>query len=356
MCRCHSFRDGLIPLLTGLPKFLLARLIRRTCMVFTVFSTPSSFVSPSLFQAIFPLLHSFLLYLSFVAVKLTWQTCPLACREPAKFCQFLYQRCKELGVRFSLSSNVTSVSIDNDSSTHFTTATVESLDSTKSRNISVSTIVIAAGPWSPPVFSTLFPNTTTKIPMNPVVRSQNHVLLKMPERGGGSSDRHKASEQVILSNLVEGGHGFEACSFTNGSLWIGGYDDVTDEVPESADSVKPRPAAIKAIVQLARRFTGHDFDEERDVVAGRCYLPQATPDHPIIANVGWDRLVSGGDAARASDNRGRTEPCSVLKAGLFVNTAHNDDGVTLSLGSGKVMSELLLGVEPSVDISGLGLA
>jgi len=42
--------------------------------------------------------------------------------------------------------------------------------------------------------------------------------------------------------------------------------------------------------------------------------------------------------------------------GLFLNTAHFDDGVTLSLGSGKVMSELLLGLPPSVDISGLGLS
>ena len=42
--------------------------------------------------------------------------------------------------------------------------------------------------------------------------------------------------------------------------------------------------------------------------------------------------------------------------GLFLNTAHFDDGVTLSLGSGKIMSELLMGLPPSVDVSGLGLS
>lgn len=41
--------------------------------------------------------------------------------------------------------------------------------------------------------------------------------------------------------------------------------------------------------------------------------------------------------------------------GLYINTGHNSDGVTLSLDSGKVMSELLLGQTPSVPISDLDI-
>lgn len=41
---------------------------------------------------------------------------------------------------------------------------------------------------------------------------------------------------------------------------------------------------------------------------------------------------------------------SVL-GGLYINTGHNSDGVTLGPGSGKVMSELLLGQKPSVSVS-----
>jgi len=85
---------------------------------------------------------------------------------------------------------------------------------------------------------------------------------------------------------------------------------------------------------------------------GRCYRPLAEFGHPIVAKVDWELLGMSDNYKEEGD----PDDSRCNSGGLFLNTAHFDDGVTLSLGSGKVMSELLLGLSPSVDLSGLGLS
>lgn len=41
--------------------------------------------------------------------------------------------------------------------------------------------------------------------------------------------------------------------------------------------------------------------------------------------------------------------------GVFLNVRHGRDGITLGPGSGLVMSELIRGLSPSANITGLGL-
>lgn len=110
-----------------------------------------------------------------------------------------------------------------------------------------------------------------------------------------------------------------------------------------------------------------ESEEELEILdVGRCYQPLATPNRPIITQVDWKLLgiasaaatVPAPDFRAQSLDRHHGDSQSVQSpsvGGLFVNTAHFGDGVTLSLGSGKVMSELLLGLQPSVDVPGSGL-
>lgn len=86
-------------------------------------------------------------------------------------------------------------------------------------------------------------------------------------------------------------------------------------------------------------------------------------DHSLdITNVDWGLLGIEGSTNNPFESQlpiatsdKPSAGCASVVGGLFVNTGHHSDGLTLSLGSGKVMGELLLGQEPSVDISGLGL-
>jgi len=91
-----------------------------------------------------------------------------------------------------------------------------------------------------------------------------------------------------------------------------------------------------------------DFgDAEPEVLeVGRCVRPILTVDRPIIAKVPL-RMLLGQDSI--------AEPSSQSRGGVFVNTGHGTSGITFGPGGGLVLSELILGLQPSVDLSGLGL-
>lgn len=117
------------------------------------------------------------------------------------------------------------------------------------------------------------------------------------------------------------------------------------------------------MLELTRKYLGLPPDEGLEILdPGRAYHPRAVPNHPIITKVDWGLLGIEGSTNNAFESQfpiatsdKPSAGCASVVGGLFINTGHHSDGLTLSLGSGKVMGELLLGQEPSVDISGLGL-
>jgi glycine/D-amino acid oxidase-like deaminating enzyme len=141
----------------------------------------------------------------------------------------------------------------------------------------------------------------------------------------------------------------------SGELYVAGWGAVPQELPVCAGDVKAQPEEVSDMVETVKGWLNVDPEEELQVSdVGRCYRPLAQPDHPIIARIPWDVLGLESAAIPACQGDDGVGGGSSI-GGVFVNTAHFGDGVTLSLGSGRIMSELLLGLRPSVDISGLGL-
>ncbi|KAF2121260.1 hypothetical protein BDV96DRAFT_667880 [Lophiotrema nucula] len=104
------------------------------------------------------------------------------------------------------------------------------------------------------------------------------------------------------------------------------------------------------MVKLAKRYLKVDEEKELKIIeVGRCYRPLATPNHPIITKVDWNALAI--DGAKAPDMQVQSPQAQLEKpdsrpltvGGLFLNTAHFSDGVTLSLGSGRISLDWGLG-------------
>ncbi|KAH7320757.1 FAD dependent oxidoreductase [Stachybotrys elegans] len=280
--------------------------------------------------------------------------------DSAEFCAWMYEGCKKLGVNFAFSSNVTSIALDT-ASQRFKSVQVQQPDGT-SRTLPCDALVIAAGPWSDRVFSSLFPSARIKLPFHIEGSAGHHFRVRTP--GWTPWDTHDVgSQQVFPGNVMPGNDSLDITSFPNGQLYVGGYGAIPEPLPDLADAVEPQPSKIQAMVQLTRQFLGVPQDQVLEISdVGRAYRPRAVPNHPIITKIDWDLLGVDKPAAGqfssqipmvASDKS--TTGCTGVVGGLFINTGHHSDGLTLSLGSGKVMGELLLGREPSVDISGLGL-
>lgn len=214
-------------------------------------------------------------------------------------------------------------------------------------------LVLAAGPWSEEVFSSLFPNARVKLHMNTTWAAGNHVRLRSSR--WDISGLH--STQVFLNTAELGPKTIDITSFSDNSLYLAGWGAIPSPLPKEAEDVHPQPEEIEHMIEMARRYLSLEQDDELEIFEmGRCYRPQASPDRPIITRVSWSALGDQSVSEKAYANYiSPAGPETVLRGGLYINTGHNSNGVTLAPASGKVMSELLLGRTPSVPITGFDL-
>ena len=277
-------------------------------------------------------------------------------RDPAQICRILYEECKELGVEFVFNANATSIQAA-PGARHFTSIQIKR-QNRDPLNIPCRSLVIAAGPWSPRVFSTLFPHASFHLPMNSTTSAGNHFRVRTPN--WKPEDDEKGSQQVFFQSEVPGRQGLDITSFPGGELYVGGWGAAPEELPELAQDVHAQPDETASMKEVAKGYMMVPEDEDLKIFAeGRCYRPLAMFRHPIVTKVDWELLGmddSSQDTPRLSTQEDGDQDDRYGPGNLFLNTAHVDDGVTISLGSGKVMSELLLGLPLSVDISGLGLS
>lgn len=272
--------------------------------------------------------------------------------DPARFCQFLYRQCQELGVQFRFNFTATSIQQADDTE-GFQSVTIESsTPSLTSEVIPCKALVIAGGPWSANIFSSLFPEAIVKLRMNTTWSAGNHVRVRNP--CPGIPNEHANSTQVFLNNVLPDSSTMDITSFLDGSLYLGGWSAVPEPLPEYADNVKPQQAEIDSILKMARQYLSLEPNELLEAFdIGRCYRPLAVPDRPIITRVKWSLLRTPKKPQNTAPPHSMAQlaPKSAVLGGLYINTGHNSDGVTLGPGSGKVMSELLLGQNPSVPVS-----
>lgn len=201
-------------------------------------------------------------------------------------------------------------------------------------------LVIAAGPWSQRVLSILFPASEISIPFQLAHAAGNHLRVAAPY--WKPEDDNLGCQQLYLSGVL--GSPLDISSFLGGTLYVGGYGAASEELPEFAHEVHAQPDAIVAMKNLCERVLNLPETEEVTVIsAGRCYRPVLTIGRPIIAKLPLEQLLAG-----------RKVPKNIAGA-FYLNTGHGSDGITLGPGSGKVMSDLIYGRKPTINISGLGM-
>ncbi|KAL9124675.1 MAG: hypothetical protein Q9217_006020 [Psora testacea] len=254
------------------------------------------------------------------------------------FGRFLLNRCEALGVRVYINAHLENARADDTGENNvFKVKITQDLETTATI---CQNIVICAGPWSQRVFESLFPESSYSIPMDVKSRAGNHLRVQTP-LWKPEDDKH-GTAQLYLRDVL--GHSLDISSLLGGTLYIGGYGAEPEELPELATDVHAQPAAIEEMKMLAGRVLNIPEGEYLEILSvGRCYRPFVKHNRPIIAKVPKTKLFPS------------TSGKEWEKGGVFLNVGHGSDGITLGPGSGKVMSELIMGVRPSVDISGLGL-
>ncbi len=258
-------------------------------------------------------------------------------RDPLRLSTFLLNRCTDRGVQ--LHHPARAISVANDMRGELSSIRITSQDGTET-DIPCSRLVITAGAWTPRVFSTLFPSSKTKIPLSSL--AGHSLVVKSPR--WTTSHEEKGCHAVFTTD--PSGYSPEVFSRVGGEIWLGGLNSSTISLPNLATETQIQNEAIEQLRQTSKRLLGVPDGAEEDlevVREGLCFRPVTPNGRPIIARVPDERL-GGGFSTRGSGG-----------GGVFIAAGHGPWGISLSLGTGKVLSELVEGTTPSASVKSLGL-
>ncbi|TVY30168.1 putative oxidoreductase [Lachnellula hyalina] len=242
--------------------------------------------------------------------------------------------CLERGVQ--LHHPARAVSIDKDMRDELSSIRLVNTETNMVSDIPCSKILIAAGAWSTQVFSTLFPTSQTKIPISSLA---GHSLVVRSPRW---SKEHEEKGCHAIFTSDEDGYSPELFSRLGGEIYIAGLNDASLALPKFATDSKIEEGAVSKLKKAAQRLLGttENLEEIEVVRKGLCFRPITKQGTPIMTNIHDENL--GGLSTRGAG-----------EGGVWLAAGHGPWGISLSLGTGKVMSEMILGKSTSVDVERL---
>ncbi|KAH7120748.1 D-amino-acid dehydrogenase [Dendryphion nanum] len=281
--------------------------------------------------------------------------------EPRRLCEFLLDEGKKRGVEVLLGTKTTAVIKSRNGG--ISGVKLESTDGSKtSKTIQCTDIIVASGCWAPRVIDTLFPKNRINLGIDPL--AGHSLLFKTPryptafrniEHGNSGKyhgkDKHTAYA-IYCPPTESQPYSPEAYARLNinsePEIWIGGLNSSTMPLPELATMTKDQidPESISELRNTAIRLcglVGADGEPTRDdleiLKEGLCFRPISKSGVPIIGRVPSRDLGGVEDSASG--------------AKVWIAGGHGPWGISMALGTGVVMSDLLSGREPRVDISAL---
>ncbi|OJD23320.1 hypothetical protein ACJ73_05327 [Blastomyces percursus] len=275
--------------------------------------------------------------------------------DPLRLCQFLLAKCLERGVQ--VHNPARAIGLIKDPSSGSTTGIALQNQRTNTQStIPCTNLLFAAGAWTPRAFDALFPTSPTRIPVTSlsgysiVVRSPRHTLSH--ERVTYAGTAHA----VFTTHPRACGFSPEIFSRAGGEIYLAGLNSSETPLPALASDAHGMMEADK--VALVRKTTvtlmgkadpdvaSKDAEEDANiddlevVREALCFRPWTESGRPIVARLGDWVLGSGGVSP---------------SGGVFMAAGHGPWGISMSLGTGKVMADMIRGVKTSADVSGLGL-
>ncbi|OGM48456.1 FAD dependent oxidoreductase superfamily [Aspergillus bombycis] len=270
--------------------------------------------------------------------------------DPLKLCRFLMDTAISRGVELHHPAKATSLVTDADG--RITGVRIVDLVSQEASTIPCTHLVICAGAWTSRVFEELFPSAPVSISVSQlagyslVLRSPRHTLEHERQTYGGRC------HAVFTSNPFSCGFSPEIFSRQGGEIYIAGLNDPDMPLPGRAEESRSlidqnemkRLEAVSAQLmgKLMREDAGvRDTDDLEVLREGLCFRPVSDRGTPVVCRVD-DDLLGGGVR---TDGHG----------GVFVASGHGPWGISLSLGTGRVVADMVEGVRPRADVGELGL-
>lgn len=250
-----------------------------------------------------------------------------------------------------------------DESGTITGVKIMDLNTREETTLPCTNLVICAGPWTHRVFKGLFPASNKSIPISHLAGYS--ILLRSPRYNEGDEPEPENARSNAVFTTQPNACGFspEIFSRTGGELYIAGLNPPDIPFPKRAEDTrklmkKEELDRLKNVaVRLLGRVVGSNAapgnphtDDLQVIREGLCFRPISARGTPIISRINDDSLGNGmRTGSKDEDEIGRGV------GGVFVAAGHGPWGISLCLGTGKVIAEMVDGMVTSVNIRRLAI-
>ena len=256
--------------------------------------------------------------------------------DPLRLCQFLLRESIRKGVRLHHPAKTVRVSQDENGEMSGIRILHESGTEHK---IPCTRLLITAGAWTPSVFSTLFPASRLWIGISPL--AGHSVVVKSPRW----TREHETKGCDAVFTTMRSGFSPEIFSRLREEIYVAGLNDASIPLPDLPTEAKIDPSSIDELTKVSQRLLGKDGTDVSDlqiIKEGLCFRPVTRRGVPILCQIP-DKDLGGIVTKPGADG------------GVFAAAGHGPWGISQSLGTGKVMAEMLERQKTSADVSALGM-
>ncbi|KAI4132143.1 MAG: hypothetical protein LQ338_000897 [Usnochroma carphineum] len=268
--------------------------------------------------------------------------------DPYELCQFLLSECTNRGVKLHHPAKATKITRGSNGA--LSSIRIQSMQTSDEYDIPCARLVLAAGAWTCEVFKTLFPTSKLNIPISSL--AGHSLLLRSkhwpppssnafpqsfdPTTNGAIGSTHTTMPQppchALFTSDASASYAPELFSrLPSGHIYIAGLNGHYP-LPSLPTERQIDPSAIEVLKRTSERLLGEgEFEVEREAL---CFRPTTNRGTPIV-----------GPAKKGNEE----------EQGVWIAAGHGPWGISLSLGTGKVVSEMVQGRDVSADIRRLRL-
>ncbi|KAI1123472.1 nucleotide-binding domain-containing protein [Nemania abortiva] len=249
---------------------------------------------------------------------------------------WLERECAKLGVEIWTSTKIVAASLSQ-------AGTVESIKFTSTKSNETYShpcqkLILAAGPWTPSQFELLFPDST--LDLQPSTNAGDWAILQNPNPVNLNTTAVVFFDDIVHEKLEYAGR-------SDGTIWVYGTRNHTAVLPPPGQEDEPSEEVINSLIRYSERFIhkgqGDDDNENlrlRVREKGRSFRPFTASGLPVLSAVPPQRLIS------SISFQGQQ-----LASNVFICYGHGSYGITLGMGSGKLMAQVVCGQKPDIDLS-----
>lgn len=245
------------------------------------------------------------------------------------------QSCLDRGVQ--LHHPAQAVSVANDDVGELSSIRILNTRTKIESNLPCTSVLISAGAWSPQVFSSLFPASKKILPLSSL--AGHSLVIRSPSW----RDDKEANSHAVFATEEESGYCPEIFSRAFGEIYVAGLNSSTIPLPALPGETRVDEDAIETLEKTAQRILVTEKASDLEIVRkGLCFRPVTARGTPILGRISDEDL---GGIKTKGDGQG----------GVWLASGHGPWGISMSLGTGKVMAEMMQGQPTSASVDRLAL-